>query len=135
MAKTTSWQGVLTLTYNPCLNWQGLCFCSFRVLGKQQIHVQTKRLGSVNLPVHWITKNVVSKGSFSNLTFCWDSCKGCSPLGKKKPNKKPNKKISDLRDSNVGSIFCMYLEILGNIFFFKCLLFMFGICRNLINCF
>lgn len=104
------WQGpvagrVLTLICNPCLNTQGLCFYSFRVLGKHQIHVLTKRLGSRNLPVHWITKSVVSKGSSSNLTFCWDSCKDYSPLEKKKSNKK----ISDLRRLNVGSIFaCIY---------------------------
>lgn len=112
MAGNTSRQGVLTLIYNPCLNSQGLCFCSFRVLGKQQICVLTKSLGSMNLPVHWITKSGVSKGSFSNLTFCWDSCNGCSPL-----EKKSNKKISVLRHLNVGSIFCMHLEILGNKFF------------------
>ena len=67
LAGTTSRQGFLTLSYNPCPKSQGLCLCSFRVLGKQQIRVLAKRLGSVNLPAHCVTKSVVSKGSFFHL--------------------------------------------------------------------
>lgn len=71
----------------------GIMLLFIQVLGKQQICVLTKRLGSMNPPVHWITKSVVSKGNFSNLTFSWDSCKDCSPLGKKKSNKKKNLRL------------------------------------------
>ena len=66
-AGTTSRQEFLTLIYNPCPKSQGLHLCSLRVLGKQQIRVLDKRLGSVNLPAHRVTRNAGSKGSFFHL--------------------------------------------------------------------